>query len=125
DGETPWKTRALSLSSSRIGVSAKLDFVEDSDDGQVMPVDTKKGAPPKEGLWPADEVQLVLQALLLREQGYKCDKIAGYYAKERRRIVVPLTEERISRAMAAVEEARRIRHLAQPPPPLIDSPKCP
>jgi CRISPR-associated protein Cas1 len=120
----PWKARSVSLSSVRLGVSAKLDLVE-ADDGSVMPVDTKKGSPPGEGLWPSDEVQLVLQALLLRERGYRVDAIAAYYAAERRRVVVPLTDELESRALEAVRVARELETADAAPPPLVDSPKCP
>ena len=125
EGEPPWKARALSLSSATLGVSAKLDVVEETEDGAVMPVETKKGRAPKEGLWPSDEVQLVLQALILRERGYRVERVAAYHAAERRRVVVDVTEERVARAVTAVEEARRVRALAHPPPPLVDSPKCP
>ena len=123
--DPPWHARSLWITSAILGVSAKLDLVDEAADGSVFPVDTKKGKSPREGLWPADEVQLVLQGLLLREQGFRCDKVAVYYAAEHRRVAVALEEENVARALAAVVEARRVRSLGTPPPPLIDSPKCP
>lgn len=125
-GDAPWHARSLWLTSDELGVSAKLDLVEEAADGTVFPVDTKKGRAPREGgLWPADEVQLVLQGLLLREHGFQCEKVAVYYAAERRRVTVALDEPRIARALAAVEEARMVQACPVPPAPLVDSPKCP
>ena len=62
--------RSLMLSSHELGVIAKLDLVE-GEGGLVVPVDYKKGAPQPDGSpWPSDEVQVCLQALVLREHGY-------------------------------------------------------
>lgn len=56
----PWQTRSLWLSDKTLGVTGRLDLV-DEDEGRVFPVDTKKGSSPEgEGLWPADRVQLTL-----------------------------------------------------------------
>ncbi|MCA1673152.1 MAG: Dna2/Cas4 domain-containing protein, partial [Actinobacteria bacterium] len=61
------------LSSQELGVIAKLDLVE-GQGGRVVPVDYKKGAPQPDGSpWPSDEVQVCLQALVLREHGYRCE----------------------------------------------------
>ena len=65
-------SRSFWLTSTSLGVSAKIDIVEVGDDGTVTPVDYKKGAPDKHGrVWPSDEIQSVLQALLLQEAGYR------------------------------------------------------
>jgi CRISPR-associated protein Cas1 len=127
DGGTDVLERGTWLASASIGVSAKLDrVVADPElDGAVMPVDTKKGRMPTAGLWPADEVQCVLQAMLLREAGHRVERLAVYSVAEQRRVVVPLTDERIAAAHAAVAEARRVRTLPMAPLPLVDSPKCP
>jgi CRISPR-associated protein Cas1 len=120
--------RGTWLSSATLGVSAKLDrVISDAErPGCVLPVDTKKGKGPREGgLWPSDEVQLVLQALLLRDAGHRTERIAAYYESERRRVTVELDEKSIARAHAGIAEARRVRALTMSPPPLIDSPKCP
>lgn len=125
DGDEPWHARSLWLSSRRLGVSGKLDLAEEDTGGRVLPVDTKKGRPPKDGgLWPADEVQIALQALLLRDAGYRVEEIAAYYRAERRRVRVPLTNEVVMRARAEVDAARRTLLSPVAPPPLVDSPKC-
>lgn len=124
-GDEPWHARSLWLSSPKLGVSGKLDLAEEGDGGAVLPVDTKKGRPPKEGgLWPADEVQITLQALLLRDAGYRVDEIAAYYRAERRRVRLPLTDEMVARALAEVDAARRTLLSPLAPAPLVDSPKC-
>jgi CRISPR-associated protein Cas1 len=120
--------RGTWLSSTSIGVTAKLDRVipDAARPGCVIPIDTKKGRPNRDGeLWPADEVQVVLQGMLLREAGHRVEQVAVFYAAEQRRVVVELTDTRVAAAQAAIERARQVQALDAPPPPLIDSPKCP
>lgn len=104
---------------------AKLDLIE-GDGGRVVPVDYKKGSPQPDGApWPSDEVQVCLQALLLRERGYRCDHAELWYAETRQRVRVELTAERLSWAAGLVADARAVADQARPPLPLVDSPKCP
>ena len=71
------KTRAVTLSSELYRVIAKIDLLEVTD-GVALPVDYKHGRPKEtEGgleMWPSDRVQLALQALILRENGYRCEE---------------------------------------------------
>ena len=125
DGELR-RARSVTLSSERLGVIAKLDLIEGDGDGSVVPVDYKKGSPQPDGTpWPSDEVQVCLQALLLREQGYQCDHAELWYAETRQRVRVELTTERLSWAADLVADARGVADRATPPLPLVDSPKCP
>ncbi len=127
-GEDALKTRSVTLTSERLRVIAKLDVVEVRN-GEVTPVDTKHGRPreTKSGieLWPSDKVQLVLQILLLRESGYRCEEGLVFYATTRQRVRVVATPELIAETERAVAAAWAL--VAQPiiPPPLEDSPKCP
>ncbi|MBW0011050.1 MAG: CRISPR-associated protein Cas4, partial [Pseudonocardiales bacterium] len=124
DGELR-RARSVTLSSERLGVIAKLDLIE-GDGGGVVPVDYKKGSPQPDGSpWPSDEVQVCLQALLLRERGYQCDHAELWYAETRHRVRVELTPERLSWAADLVADARAVADRARPPLPLVDSPKCP
>ncbi len=77
-------SRSVQMGSDRLGVVAKMDLVEvrTGDDLfaalDVCPVDYKAGAP-KEGadaneLWDTDKMQLGLQALILRDNGYTCNQ---------------------------------------------------
>ncbi len=119
------RARSITISSERLGVIAKLDLIE-GDGGSVVPVDYKKGSPQPDGTpWPSDEVQVCLQALLLRDQGYACEHAELWYAETRQRVRVELTPERLSWAADMVADARGVADRALPPLPLVDSPKCP
>jgi hypothetical protein len=74
--------RSATFSSERLRVIAKLDLV-DAEGTSATPVDYKRGAP-REGkdgiaMWLADRVQLALQAIFLRENGYQCAEGVVYY----------------------------------------------
>ena len=63
----------------------------------MLPVDYKVGAP-REGadgleLWDADRMQLGLQCLVLRDNGYACDTGIIYYRKTKQRVPLELTPE--------------------------------
>lgn len=121
-------TRSVSLSSERYRVIAKLDLLE-VEDGRVTPIDYKHGKPrQKEGeidLWPTDRIQLAVQALILRDNGYRCEEGLVYYVSTRQRVRVEFTEAVMAEATAAITSAWETARAGQIPPPLVDSPKCP
>jgi CRISPR-associated protein Cas1 len=118
--------RSVELSSPTLGLAARIDLVEGTAPGHVRPVDTKRGRPPEGGgAWDTDEVQLCVQALLLREAGYTCREGIVYYAASRRRVTVPITEKLVERTHGVVAALREVAASEVPPPPLIHSPKCP
>ena len=131
--------RSVMLGSELLGVVAKLDLVEVTLDEPlsatspasartVCPVEYKTGAP-REGdggreLWDADRIQLGLQILLLRENGYRCDEGVVFYRQTRQRVRFVLTaddEDWIRRCISAA----RACTTGPIPPPLDHSPKCP
>jgi CRISP-associated protein Cas1 len=120
-------TRSVTLSSQRLRVIAKLDLIE-VEDGMVTPVDYKHGKPKEEkdglSLWAPDRVQLALQGLILRENGYRCEEAVVYYATTKQRVRIELSPEVVREAETAVEEAWRIAGYEPIPAPLDDSPKC-
>jgi CRISPR-associated protein Cas1 len=119
-------SRSFWLTSTDLGVSAKIDIVEVGDDGTVTPVDYKKGAPDKRGnAWPSDEVQSVLQALLLREAGYRAEQAEIWYAETRRRVVLPIGGARLEHVRDLLKQLWQTAASDTAPPPLDDSPKCP
>ena len=122
------KTQAITLSSERLRVIAKMDVVQ-IEDGHARPIDYKRGRPADSGdgpgLWPADRVQIVLQALILRESGYRCDEGIVYYRATNQRVRVPITEDLIEEAEGAVANAWKTARQGLIPAPLVDSPKCP
>ena len=125
-------SRSVMLGSERLGVVAKMDLVEAtlSRDGSIVavqPVDYKVGAP-REGedgleLWDADKMQLGLQCLILRDNGYACDMGIIYYRKTKQRVPLELTPELEAWVISKIAEAR-VCAKGPIPPPLVDSPKC-
>jgi CRISPR-associated protein Cas1 len=118
--------RSIDIGSDALGAIARIDLLE-GENGWVTPVDYKRGSPPDtpERAWEPERVQLCLQGLLLRENGYNCDEGVIYYAKSQDRVSVPYTNELIARTIDLLNEARRTAESGQIPPPLVDSPKCP
>ena len=132
-------SRSVQMGSERLGVIAKMDLVEVQAapvDGllgglllavEVCPVDYKVGAP-KEGeeaneLWDTDKMQLGLQALILRDNGYACNEGVIYYRATKQRVRLPITPELESWILQNIAEARRV--ITGPiPAPLVHSPKC-
>ena len=130
-------SRSVMLGSERFGVTAKLDLVEvrpsAADEfanllaSEVLPVDYKAGSP-RQGqdgneLWPTDKIQLGLQILLLRDNGYTCRGGIIYYRGTKQRVPLEMTPELEIWILEQIAAARRAA--AGPiPPPLVDSPKC-
>lgn len=123
DGEVR-AARSVELSSERLGIIAKLDLLEGADGG-VVPVDTKKGRPARDGTaWDADAVQVCAQVLLLREHGYRVERGEIFYAETRQRVPVEVTPELAARTLRIAGEARALAARPVPPPPLRSDPKC-
>ena len=135
-------SRSVQMGSERLGVVAKMDLVEvragpaspsAGETGdlfaalEVCPVDYKAGAP-REGaesneLWDTDKMQLGLQALILRDNGYSCNEGVIYYRATRQRVRLPITSELETWILQNLADARRV--VGGPiPAPLVHSPKC-
>jgi len=127
-------SRSVQMGSERLGVVAKMDLVESKTEKEdlftaveVCPVDYKAGAP-KEGeeaneLWDTDKMQLGLQALILRDNGYNCNEGVIYYRATKQRVRLPITPELENWILQNIAEAKRI--VTGPiPAPLVHSPKC-
>ena len=122
--------RSVTLSSDQYGLIAKMDLIE-PDEGAVIPVDYKRGAPRENRadgtleLWDADRVQLAVQALVLRDNGYRCDEAVVYYVMSKQRVRLLVDEPLIAWTLDMLRQARETAASKQIPPPLVDSPKCP
>lgn len=134
-------SRSVQLSSERLGVTAKMDLVEvrigaagGADDlgelfarTEVCPVDYKAGSP-REGdegkeLWDTDKIQLGLQCLILRDNGYACREGIIYYRGTKQRVRLEITPCLDAWIIAQITAARETA-LGPMPPPLEASPKC-
>lgn len=120
--------RSVTLSSDAYGLIAKLDLIE-GDGSTVTPVDYKRGAPKDSGdgpeAWPADRVQLCVQALVLQDHGYVVAEAIAYYYETKQRVRVPIDQGLTNDTLEALAEARTLARSGRIPPPLVDSPKCP
>jgi CRISPR-associated protein Cas1 len=121
--------RSVTLASETHRLIAKLDLVE-ADGELATPVDYKRGSPRKNaegGLdaWDPERVQMAVQALVLRDNGYRCDEAVVYYMATKQRVRVAIDEALVSQTLAALAEARQVAQEGVIPPPLEDSPKCP
>lgn len=124
-GKVKIHAQSVSLSSERLGITAKIDLVE-GDAGGVIPVDYKKGKRPHvaAGAYAPERVQVCAQGLLLREHGFSCNEGFLYFFGSRERVPVKMTEELVNDTLAAIEGLRRLAVSPCPPAPLVDSPKC-
>lgn len=127
DGDASPRSTSVTVSSARLGLIARVDVIE-STDGGVVPVEVKRGRP-RNGddgpLWEPELVQLCAQALILRDAGHAVERAEVYFGQTRTRHAIELTPELEQRTLAAVAELRANAARSIPPPPLVDSPKCP
>ncbi len=112
------QARSISLSSDRLGLVAKLDLLED-EAGTACPVDYKRGHGPEDGdgIWDADRIQLGVQMLLVRENGYPCERGYIYYAESKRRVPLPWSEALEQSVLETVARAREAADAGRIPPP--------
>jgi len=125
--EEEWSgaARSVTLDAPRVGLIAKMDLIE-GDDGTVSPVDHKVGRPRSDGTaWDPERIQVAAQVMILRENGYLADRGFLSYRSSRTRVAVEVDEEVERDVLARIGDLRRVAEVAEPPPPLVDSPKCP
>jgi CRISPR-associated exonuclease Cas4 len=83
--------RRVHVYSHSLGISGICDLVEESPDGELMPVEYKQG---QQGKWNNDQAQLCAQALCLEEMtGKTVARGAIFYFGSRRREDVQFTPE--------------------------------
>ncbi len=122
-------SRSVQLASEEHRLIAKMDLIE-ADGDLVTPVDYKRGPPKEDGksgelvAWDPDRVQLAVQAMVLRENGYRCDEGIIYYVMTKQRVRVPIDEKLIAETLEYLGRAR-VAAGGEIPLPLVDSPKCP
>lgn len=122
----PYEARSLWLSSEALGITAKIDVVEGSANGYVVPIEYKRSEAPDvpEGAFLPERAQLCAQVLLLRENGYKCDHGEIYFARSRRRVPITIDNDLIAITHEAARRAKELTANGSLPPPLVDHRKC-
>ncbi|HEX6563902.1 MAG TPA: CRISPR-associated endonuclease Cas1 [Chthoniobacterales bacterium] len=123
--------RSVEMASDRLGVICKMDLVEIRIDlfssVQVCPVEYKAGSPRENDsgieLWDTDKIQLALQCLILRDNGYDCKEGILYYRSTKQRVRLEITPEIETWTIEVVANARACAQ-GERPSPLVASPKC-
>ena len=120
------RAKAVTLSSERLGIIAKMDVVE-AEGGFATPVDFKKGKRPHvdAGAYDPERVQVCAQAMILEDNGYTVDQGALWYAGSREKVPVILDGELRARTLEAISGLRAAATSGFRPPPLENSAKCP
>ena len=116
-------TRSVSLASEALGLTGKLDLIEEKE-GEIYPVEYKRSAAPTDvngqaTYWDNDAVQLCAQGLLLEEHlGQQVPAAFLYYIGSKSRVMVPLDGVLRQKTFDAIAHIRAIAAADQPPPPL-------
>ncbi|MYC23888.1 MAG: CRISPR-associated endonuclease Cas1 [Caldilineaceae bacterium SB0662_bin_25] len=118
--------RSVMLSDEGLGAIARIDLVE-TEGNRATPVDYKRGTVPDipGHVYDPERVQLCLQGLLLRANGYESAEGIIYYVGSKRRIHVGFDDSLVKQTLELLEAARKMADSGEIPPPLEDSPKCP
>lgn len=123
--EKPFTSIQVALSDPDLGVTAVIDRV-DHEDGSSSPVDMKKGSGPGDGgMWPADRVQVLTQAVLLRRAGYSVNRAEISYLGSHHRASIDVGPNAEMEVRELVALARKVAAQELPPPPLLNDPRCP
>ena len=118
--------RSVELSSPELDLVAKIDLIEPTSDGEVVPVEYKRGKRPhvKQKAYDPERVQLCAQGLLLEEHGYRCSEGILYFAGSKERVRVAFDEPLRMLTKQSIGALRSVVEGGQIPPPLQNSPKC-
>lgn len=122
------KLRSLRLESETLGLIGVVDIVEGGPDGAEI-IDYKKGSARRDSegervAKETDAMQVAAHALLLAEHGVKAVRGAIYYAADKRRVPVELTEELFGKVRQAITDARQVAGSGHCPPPLRNDARC-
>ncbi|MCZ7683672.1 MAG: CRISPR-associated protein Cas4 [Sandaracinaceae bacterium] len=121
----PYTATSVWLSSEKLGITAKIDYLE-GEGGRVVPVERKRGKAPglPGGAYLPERAQVCAHVLLLREHGFTCEVGQIYFAGDKRRVDIPIDDWLIERTLEAVRRARELATSGELPPPFQGSPKC-
>jgi len=109
---------ALPLWSDKIGLVGRADVVEFGENGIPYPVEHKVG---KRRAQHADEVQLCGQVFCLEEMfETSIPEGALYYARSRRRRIVPIAAALRAETQLVIEKVRLLLQQGSLPPPVAD-----
>ncbi|ABE48875.1 CRISPR-associated protein Cas4 [Methylobacillus flagellatus] len=117
--------RAVSVYSTKLGLSGKLDLLEVDVSGEntrYFPVEYKRGKPKVED-W--DRIQLCAQAMCLEEmRGIRITEGAMWYWQERKRQSVQIDQTLRDATVSAIKLAREILLSGRTPSPVKEKSRC-
>ena len=118
--------RALPVWNDALGLIGKADVVEFHADGRAYPVEYKHGSRHKApAIAACDDVQLGAQAMCLEAMtGKAIPEGAMFYAKSKKRRVVPITPALRETVQATTLAVRQMLTDAVMPPPLVADSRC-
>ena len=118
-------TRSVSISSERLGITGKLDLMEERG-GEARPIEYKRSAAPtgddgEPTAWENDAIQLCAQGMLMEEEfGAPVERGVLYYIGSKTRVDIPLDEVLRVKTLAAIRLIRDLSDREVPPEPLPD-----
>ena len=116
-------SRSIQVSSEKLGITAKLDLIEEKN-GLTYPIEYKRGSGPPEHegqppFWDNDAVQVCAQGLLLEENlGVTVTFGILYYIGSKTRVEVPFDDELRAKTLQAIRMIRELSERDTPPEPL-------
>lgn len=122
DGEVR-NTRSVQLDSPSLGITAKLDLIEERD-GSIRPIEFKRSkAPPatdgRPGYYENDAIQVCAQGMLLEQElGRPIASGVLYYIGSKARVDVPLDGPLRARTYESILYIRELDAKTTPPEPL-------
>jgi CRISP-associated protein Cas1 len=126
DPDTPSSGTSVLVSSDQLRVIANVDVVRTAA-GDVIPVELKLGQPRDvdHPVWDPERVQIAVAAMILRDNGFTVPHAEVRWTGTRSTTRIELTDALMGRVRQVLERLWRVASDPLPPPPLIDSPKCP
>ena len=120
--------RSLELSSERLGVVGVIDVAESTENGIEL-IDYKKGSARRSAdgeriAKEADAIQIAAQTLLLREYGYTVSCGWIYYAGDKRKVEVQLTDTLLVQCRAYIDKAVKMAKSGVMPAALCGDSRC-
>jgi len=108
-------SHCLPVSSRKYGLSGQCDIVEFHKNGDIIPIEYKRGKPKSHR---ADEVQLCAQALCLEEMlDVSIPQAFIFYGKRKRRTSIPLDNELRALTVQTAKDLHELIHTRLTPPP--------
>ncbi len=117
--------RSVVFSDNQLGITGRLDLLEETDQHPPYPVEYKKGKNPKNQPWLNDQVQLCAQGLLMAANNLPMPVFGYlYYIASKKRVEVALSTDLIETTKRIIGECRKIAESTDIPPLTDNRNKC-